>query len=55
VTNINGQNFLVVRELTINQQTTEIRNNNGMLSPRVEASASQGSRPRRNAVNGGAQ
>jgi hypothetical protein len=55
VTNINGQNFLVVRELTINQQTTEIRNNKGMLSPRVEASASQGNRPRRNAVNGGAQ
>ena len=56
VTNINGQNILVVRELTIGDHTTQIRNNKGMLSPRVESSAYQGNRPRsKNASNGGAQ
>ena len=56
VTNINGQNLLVVRELTIGQQTTQIRNTKGMMSPRVEVSAYQGNRPRsKNASNGGAQ
>jgi NADH dehydrogenase FAD-containing subunit len=56
VTNVNGQNLLVVRELTIGQQTTQIRNTKGMMSPRVEVSAYQGNRPRsKNASNGGAQ
>jgi hypothetical protein len=56
VSNINGQKVLVVRELTINQQTTKIRNAKGMLSLRVEASAYQGNRSRSNqASNGGAQ
>jgi hypothetical protein len=55
-TNIDGQKFLIVRELTIGQQTIQIRNAKGMLSPRVEASAYQGNRARgKNAVNGGAQ
>jgi hypothetical protein len=54
VSSINGQNVLVVRELTVNQQTTQIRNAKGSISPRVEVSAYQGTRPRsKNAVNGG--
>ena len=56
VSSTNGQNVLVVRELTINQQTTQIRNAKGSISPRVEVSAYQGTRPRsKNAVNGGAR
>lgn len=56
VASINGQNVLVVRTLTINQQTTQIRNVKGSLLSRVEDSAYQGNRPRsKSAVNGGAQ
>ncbi|HEY1579830.1 MAG TPA: hypothetical protein VGF82_22420 [Terracidiphilus sp.] len=56
VTNIDGQNILVVRNLIIGLQTTQIRNIKGMLSPRVEITAYQGNRPRsKNAANGGAQ
>jgi hypothetical protein len=56
VTSINGQKVLVVRKLTINEQTTQIRNTKGSVSPRVEVSAYQGNRPRsENAVNRGAQ
>lgn len=56
VTNISGLNILIVRELSIGQQTTQIRNSKGMLSSRVEVSAYQGNRPRsKNATSGGAQ
>jgi hypothetical protein len=56
VRSIDGQNFLIVRQLTIGQQTTQIRNTHGMLSPRVEAGAYQGNRPRgKSATAGGGQ
>ena len=56
VTSIDGQKVFVVRELTVNQQTTHIRNAKGSVTLRVEASAYQGNRPpSKNAVNGGAQ
>lgn len=53
---INGQNILVVRDITINQQTTHIRNDKGSIRLRVEDSAYQGNRPpSKNVVNGGAR
>lgn len=56
VTNLNGQAVLVVRELTINQHTVQLRNAKGMPSTRVEVSAYQGNRaPGAKAVKGGAQ
>jgi hypothetical protein len=56
VSNISGQNVLIVRDLTINQQTTKIRNSKGSIYLRAEDSAYQGNRPRsKNTVNGGAQ
>lgn len=56
IRSIDGQSVLFVRQLTIGQQTTQIRNTHGMLSPHVETSAYQGNRPRsKNAVAGGAQ
>jgi len=51
-----GQKVLIVRLITIGQQTAQIRNEHGMLALRVEASAFQGNRARsKSASNGGAQ
>lgn len=56
VRNVNGASLLFVRELTLGQQTTQLRNIHGLLSPRVEASSYQGNRPRgKNDVAEGAQ
>ena len=56
VRSFNGQKILIVRELTINQQTTQVRSEHGIATPLVDASAAQGNRPRgKNAVAGGAQ
>lgn len=56
VSSIDGQKVMVVRELTIGQQTTQIRNTKGVLYLRAENSAYQGNRPRsKNVGNGGAQ
>lgn len=56
ISTIDGQKVFVVRELTVNQQTTHIRNAKGNATLRVEPSAYQGNRPpSKNAVNGGAQ
>jgi hypothetical protein len=56
VRSFNGHNVLMVRQITINQRTTQVRSAHGIATPLVEASALQGNRPRgRNAVSGGAQ
>lgn len=56
VRNFNGQNILLVRQITIDQRTTQVRSLHGITSPLVESSALQGNRPRgRNTVDGGAQ
>ena len=56
VSNFSGQNILLVREITINQQTTQIRSKHGIATPVVDTIAAQGNRPRtRNAIAGGAQ
>ena len=56
VRSFNGQNILLVREITIDQQTTQVRSKHGIATPLVDASATQGNRPRgKNAIAGGAQ
>jgi hypothetical protein len=56
VRSFNGQSVLLVRSLTIGQQTTLVRSARGIVSPLVETSSTQGNRPRgKNATTGGAQ
>lgn len=56
IRNFNGQSILLVREITVNQQTMQVRSAHGIVSPLVDASAAQGNRPRgKNAIAGGAQ
>lgn len=56
VRSFNGQKILMVRELTIDQQTTRVRSKHGIATPLVDAGATQGNRPRgKNVIAGGAQ